>query len=675
MNQKVLNKKTYVHNRIGTLLNVLNNCDLKWIVLGLFMFETLLWTYLAGFLKHGETYMDEWHYVLQAYGIAKGKGLSTIYGLPFPSYRWLYSLVITPACMISDMRLRFYCIAFINSISMNMALFPIYFIAKSLIKKRENIIISMIICAAMPYLNLTISMTADILFFGLASWALYFNFMILRWRILTVKQRISFLVLWTVDFILMLLTKSAGAIFLGLMVLTIVFLVGDRLKDSKTKQINVEKDDWLAGKNHTQIIIKKTICLLIVFFAMAFLGRIVPRLLVKTDSLSKIQSTFLSVIGNITEKNFFKISIFYIFDVVLAFGIIPSLIPVMQFKKVDEFQKRWTIHVAALLLMTLIPSISMTYSTYLDGGPISRTFFRYMMFTFPQFVLLFIASYEQIEEFGFRGKNTKIITLISIIVVVSAFFWYRGAELGALTDHALLYWAMLFGRGRKWRTLVSIILSIYVLLSAKVLIRWPNKYLYFFMIVWLSVQFYDNSACYRRYRGAYETTSEDDILVLREFVKSHPEDEFLLIDNYKYGVPKYYGDQPMRRGDIYLDYENVKHTSIFLLNSLFSGFVYEDINLTETGIQTYEGTYEPSKIDYLLISSSVKADPQEGYSKLEVGNDTWYKVYKVENPEELIFIPNFSCIRYGDFKYEVNENLFFSEYDDRRTCLCNVWTL
>ncbi len=611
---------------------IFNRIKMNWFVILVFVISVFIRTMLAGFLKHAATYLDEWMYLGQTRGMINGSGISSIYGLPYPAYRWLYSLILVPACMINNIKIRFYAIAFTNSLVMNLSIFPIYLTAKRILKKNSHTILLVIITAAMPYLNMTISMMADVLFYCLASYILYFNFRILEWRKLSKRQRIYYPLLWVIFIIFGFLTKYTAVLFLVTMGLTILMLCID---------YGIKKRKMLL------FLVVASVCFMIIGYP-----------LITENGILKIYHTLYVYAMGWQDHLLWKISGHYFFHLMLAFGIFPYLITIFSWKRYSQIERCYFSILTALLLMVVSVTVSTVYNFYWSGMPENWALLRYFMFLAPPFVIIFISACEKMSESGL-SKNIWITNaVIAFLIAIAAAFLYQGPAEGSVTDHGLLFWTL----GLKYAHYLTVFAILaFVIISLIILKQKPKIYLYYFVSIWLGLQLYNNVVSYGLYKATYETPETDDILVVSEFIRIHPEDTFLIIDNFSI-EPRYEGDQPMRRADTYLDFPNVKRTSFELLNRYFREENTDEMDLRSVQIPSYYADYELSDVDYVLISSSCAALPGDDYEDIKIGNSYWYEVYENKDPLVLKLIPSMSYSIPGTYTFSVDEPYLHSNY-------------
>ena len=640
--------------------------DLKKIAFFLFLSSVIVRTMVGGYLKAAGTYTDEWIYLQSAYDIAKGYGANSRYGLPYLGSRWLYSVLIAPACLLSDIRLRFYAIAFINSVTMSAAILPVYKMARLLLKKQTHIVISMVLFVLMPFMNLCSTFMADVLFFLLATSIICTQMYLIRWRKLTRTQRVLCLIFWPVLVSLAMLTKRAGFIFLIQGPLFLVWIPCSYLRNDN---ILKESDKASEKKNHLRHYssgIKKLFTILIVCISIFALA-IIWRQLMQTSSLRRLYDLLILSIKNYTEK-FLKsvltkayrtICLSYFFSIFLGLGFFPILINIFAWKWQDRYERMESILNGTFWGLFILSAVNVSYDTYLlQGYTLQRVFFRYFFFYFMPCMLFFMNSLEKMEENKHYKRYFAPLFACMVLFITGVIFFYKGAEINAPTDQALLYWTKFFVGN--YRIIAVILLALYALIGFILLVYSQKAFLLFFLIIWFITQGYNNYMSNALLRQGYTVEADDSIHELRTYILNHPDEHFLVVDHR---VGPVGGIETVRRGDTYLDTKNVMHTSFEKLCSCFT-YTANSLNLTVSGIPSYDAVYPPTTIDYILLTNEWCAEPAEGYEPLDIGGGQWYRVYKLTDPTKMPYIPSFYLPPVGTFVFHAREPLFHSSYEN-----------
>lgn len=645
-------------------LKRLGEGDLKKVTFFLFLISVVIRTIVGGYLKAAGTYTDEWIYLQSAYDIAKGYGINSRYGLPYLGSRWLYSVLIAPACMFSDIRLRFYAIAFLNSAIMSAAILPIYKMACLQLKKPTHIVISMVLFVLMPFMNLCSTFMADVLFFLLATSIICTQMYLIRWRKLTRTQRILCLILWPVLVSLAMLTKRAGFIFLIQGPVLLIWIPFSYLRNGK---ILKETDKATKKNTHLRRYFSggKTFLIILIVCIFIFVMGIFWKQLMQTDSILRLYDILILTIKTYTDK-FLKsvltkayrtICFSYFFCIFLGLGFFPLLINVFAWKWQDRYERMESILNVTSWGVFILSAVNVSYDTYLlQGYTLQRVFFRYFFFYFMPCMLVFLKSLEKMEENKHYRRFFVLLFMPMVLFLTGVIFFCKGAEINAPTDQALLYWTKFFAGN--YRIIAMILLALYLLIGFILFVFSQKAFLLFFIMVWIIAQGYNNYMSDALLRRGYSVETDDSIHELRDFILKHPDKHFLVVDHK---VTSIGGIETLRRGDTYLDTENVMHTCFEKLYYCFADTA-DTVDLTTTGVPSYSAVYPPTTIDYIFLTNEWCAEPAEGYERLDIGGGQWYRVYKLTDPTKMPYIPSFYVPPVGTFIFHAREPVFHSSY-------------
>ncbi len=646
--------------------NRIEEQNLNKVVFVLFLSSVLIRTLVGGYLKAAGTYNDEWVYLQSAYDIAKGYGINSRYGLPYPGERWLYSVLIAPACLTSNIRLRFYIIAFVNSVTMSAAIFPIYKMARLLLKEPMHIVLSMALFVSMPFMNLCSTFMVDVLFFFLATSIFCTQSYLIRWQQLGNMQRALYTLLWICLISLAILTKRAGALFLLQGPVLMLWILCSYMGKGKGREETKESSEKLILFGHHFSCIKVIITVLIVSISLFALS-ILLKQLIQTNSLIRLGSVlFLSIevytkrfLKSIFIKEYRTICLFYFLDIFLGLGLFPILITIFTWKWHNRYERIESILNGAFWGVFILSAVNVSYTTYhWDGYTLQRVFFRYFFFYFIPCILYFLNSLEKLEEKKQCRWFFVLIFVSIVLIIIGTIYFYKGAEINAPTDQALLYWTKFFSGNQ--RIIAVILLIIYALIGFFLLVRNRTAFLFFYVFVWIIAQGYNNYMSNALFRQGYYVEADDSIHELRDFILKHPNEHFLVVDHM---VTSIGGIETLRRGDTYLDTKNVLHTSYEKLYSCFTE-TPNTIDLLTSGIPSYDAIYPPTTIDYILLTNEWCAEPAEGYELLDIGGGQWYRVYKLKDPTKMPYIPSFYMPPVGTFVFHAQEPLFHSSYEN-----------
>ena len=639
---------------------------LKKVVLVLFLSSVLGRTLVGCYLKAAGTYNDEWIYLQSAYEIVKGYGANSRYGLPCPVERWLYSILIAPACLISNMRLRFYAIAFFNSVIMSAAILPIYKMACLLLKKPLHIVISMVLFVTMPFMNLCSTFMADVVFFVLATSIICTQSYLIRWRQLANRQRVLSLVLWPFLVGLAMLTKKAGFLFLLQGPILLMWIFFSYLKKGDRAE---ETDRFYLNNNHHKqpFRLSKGLIMILVVCISLFMLSILLNQLFQTESMIRLRDVIIVTTRTYIErflqyamtKEYRIIWFYYCFDILLGLGIFPLLLNLSTWRWQNRYERMERILNGTFWVVFILSAADVSYRTYLlQSYTLQRVFFRYFFFYFMPCILFFLNSLEKMEREKPCRKVLIFLFVSMMLIIIGTLFFYKGAEINAPTDQALLYWTKFFAGN--YRIIAVVLLALYTLIGFVLLVYNRTAFLLFFVIVWSIAQGYNNYVSDALLRRGYTVRTDDSIHELRECILKHPNEHFLVVDRRVWGIG---GCETNRRGDTYLDTKNVLHTCVDRVHCCIADTV-NTVDLTTTGIKSYYESYPPTTIDYILLTNEWYAEPAEGYEPLDIGEGQWYRVYKLTDPTKMPYIPSFYRPPVGTFVFHAREPFFHSSYED-----------
>lgn len=150
--------------------------------------------YFAYFNKIILIYPDELRYLHLAQNFAELKGLE-IYNLPTNFQKILYPLFLSPAFFFENIASQQFCIALIHSFLVASSIFPVFLIAKTLLKSNTNILIICSISIFMVDLAYSMTFMSEILFLPLSLWLFYgFSKLIIKEREREREQKVYQLV-------------------------------------------------------------------------------------------------------------------------------------------------------------------------------------------------------------------------------------------------------------------------------------------------------------------------------------------------------------------------------------------------------------------------------------------------------------------------------------------------
>lgn len=594
----------------------IERADMRYVVIALFLGSVVVRTLLNGFMKHASTYDDEWIYLQSAYDVAHGYGFGTIYGLPYGApaiKRVLYIALIAPACLATNMQVRFILIALINSTLLSLGIFPIHYLSQHLIRRKDLQLLVLLIYVLMPFHNLGIAFMSDIALFPLATTIMCISLSLVRWQDLSLKGRVVHVALLAICLPLAFITKPAGAIFIapvGISLVAGLFLYfRNAASNSARPQLRTTGIILLFAS-------LLVILLLFVFFRQGE-HSLLDIVLMKTLRMLRPET--------LKDASFPLTFAYQTLTALLALEIFPFIVPPIARRTFNAAER---IQITVLLLTILLFVFVVASYMHIPGKSFdptsddSRVLFRYYSFLFMPVMVFFVATCERLatQALGKVARYTLIIVVLFMGVTIG--LWYRGNLIGSVTDGEFLYFWQSFAEDTHAVVLVVTLVSLALLTF--LLICKPRLFTISFFALWFALQIFNNVCSYTDYHDSYALAADDSIQDLRQFVLEHNNDTFLLLE-YKHPNPSV-RSVPMRYGDTYLDTSNVERVSVSSREQL-----YEEnegsLDLTQTPV----GPHALTHVDYLIISNELDAIPVDGAQLISLGNNNWYTLYKLDN--------------------------------------------
>ena len=193
-----------------------------WIVVGLFLSETVFRFLCSNFPIGVRTYKDELNYFQIAKSIWNSHSLS-VYGIGTKFQKILYPLLISPAFAIGNSYVRMKVINLLNSAIMSSSVFPGFLFAKKISNNNKRVIaLSLLIWSFLPDLCFSSTFMAEILYLPLGLWEIYFLTNLLLEE--NKKKQLIFSFLMGAFSFLLYIAKEDGLIFMAAYVVVCVYL-------------------------------------------------------------------------------------------------------------------------------------------------------------------------------------------------------------------------------------------------------------------------------------------------------------------------------------------------------------------------------------------------------------------------------------------------------------------
>lgn len=595
---------------VAKIRNIINNTPERTLVIFAMLVSVVFWSSISGYLKIQRYYADEWIYLQTAYAIKNGHGFN-IYGfkgLGVVYERYVYSLVIAPACFIENMEIRFKVIAIINALSLSSAAIPVYLLSKEMLEERKKRLIAVIIALTMPYMNYCACFMAENILIPIELWLIYLNYNLIQFKNYIFKENVKRFVGIVFLLVLSWYTKDVGRVFLYMEGMTIILALING---------NIE----FIRKNPFRCI-GIMVCLglatiILMLYVISYSGNI--GFLIETKSLLVKYTANLSLMNPIYLDCFLHEFISFI----LALCVIPIFYFVFNIKYLNINDKLFSIWLWALTIVLMAGVARVSFGRYHSSWGefyegFSQVHFRYIGCVFLPMLILFFRTTELKKKD--ENKELKLLFVLLLLFWANVVFFYKGAQLEHAPSYTTLYWVRNHGNVHLSKMYFSLIIAVIIFLFIYIYANCYKKIFILFIIIWTPIQMYNNVESHKSFTNENKL-EEYSILGLREFVLNHENDCFLLID-----MDDIKGEAPcLWRGDAYLDTKNIIRYGPTLL---FRAEFPCDLNKFYNE-QAPEVDY--SHVKYIIIKSELVPADEQSASKINSVDSHWYTIYELHD--------------------------------------------
>ncbi|MBE5910033.1 MAG: hypothetical protein E7276_02610 [Pseudobutyrivibrio sp.] len=570
------------------------------------------WSSISGYLKIQRYHTDEWVYLQKAYSIKNGFGINSIYGiegLGAEIERYIYSILIAPACLIKNISLRFRAIALINAISLSSSAIPVYLLSKEMLLGKKKRLLSVIIALTMPYMNYCASFMSEVVFIPIGLWIIYLNYMLIQFKNFTFKKNIQRSVILVFFIVLAWYTKNTGRVFIYIEILVgILAFIYNRIREIKEKLFR-----------YMFIMM----CIIVIISAIVFV------ILTYIGTNSFIQTTRVFLLKYLFTTNsmsplYADATLYVVISFILAFCIIPIVYCLTSFKSFNLLEKLFLIWLIFLTIMLLQGVIRLSYIRYYNSyngynEGFSQIWFRYISILYMPILIIFFKAADLRKESSL--KETIVLSLFMVIFWMTVLIFYKGAQAENAATYSMLYWVRYYGNDvdiHIIKILFSLIIACIIGGLIYVFANCPYRITKLFLLFWIPIQIFNNIESHKTIVSENSLT-DTSIVELREYVLNHKNETFLLIDIDNGNN----NSQSMWRGDAYLDTKNIiryyptKHYSADYpcdLNSFYSEYA-PDMDIT--------------KVKYVILCSELTPQDLSVLTEKNIGNGQWYNLYEL----------------------------------------------
>ena len=393
----------------------LNNRLLIIVTISVFILSTLIRIYFSAFNKSIFVYPDELRYLDIARSLFTD-GSIMIRNVLVDFQKILYPLAIAPTNMIADVSNQIVVINILNCLYMSSSVFPVYLIAKRIMKKNWAVILSIIFVVALPDMIYSITIMSENIYYPLVLWTMYFV-----WRAMDadkIKSGIIFAILGGTFSYLLYLTKEIALSFL------LAYAVIILLDTITRKKLNNQK-------------LIPFICFCAVF-GVLFIAFKVTVFAGMGNSYDQMDIKALS-----TPYSWFYLVYSFVYtslSVLIAFFYFPIVLPYFRFRELSEGEKTLYKYIIITLIIAIF-TISYTISIREDLGRIApRIHLRYLgPLSVPFFVLFLkiISDDSQQNVLGAKEYLNKIFIVTSVLII-TILLMFKGVGLGSCVDQTFL---------------------------------------------------------------------------------------------------------------------------------------------------------------------------------------------------------------------------------------------
>lgn len=365
----------------------------------LFVLGTAVRFYLSWFQSHIFLFTDEIILLEASKCIASGCQIA-VRNIPYHFMHILYPLAIAPANLIPDAQLSFSCLKLINSVIMNSAVFPAYFLARRIIPERAFLMAAFSLM--LPDLAFVSSVFAEVLLYPVCMW-----FFFCLWMYLEEGRSGKWLACLAIAGIAAFFVKAvAAALLLGAAIFVVVCMFFDGGAGSRKRAVAV-----------SAIGVGALVILLV--------------LLNRTSAAYLVNFSYLLDTGRIWAM--LRYFLYFMAFASLACGIYFIAFPAASFKNMPKRLQEFFVAVC-LCFVSAIGAVIFIVSMYEDYPASAMTpHIRYLFHFIMPFCMIFFA----VPESGL-SKAAKIASIVFCVFMQWGIVRFPEGNYTAFMDIAYL---------------------------------------------------------------------------------------------------------------------------------------------------------------------------------------------------------------------------------------------
>jgi len=361
--------------------------NIKWIIIFLYALSVAIRYWFSRYPKIALILPDEVRYLSIAQSLLHGKGIE-IYNLPNNFQKILYSVLIMPAFLISDKILRLRIIALINCVAVCAGIFPTYLLSRKYLKSQNWILFVCFLYCISSDLTYSMTFMSENLFLPMGLMAVYLTsclmdgFEELMNTAADHSRRIRFsrhCFETGIFYYALYSCKEVAAVFpIALAVLVAVSVAKHWRRDGSSSSYARQA---------------------LLYFSALAAGFFIPFLIMKVTLFAGMGNSYhqqdMSVLGN--SFNYFYLYygfIYYLLMVLLAYGILPIMISVLQRGAMKKNDRHFLYYLLLLLILSAaVVSFTITAREN-QGDTIPRIHLRYTCYLFIPMVIMMLNAME-----------------------------------------------------------------------------------------------------------------------------------------------------------------------------------------------------------------------------------------------------------------------------------------
>lgn len=624
--------RTFVNSRPVAWARKVN--PVLWLLLAYLIFIAVV-TFVNGYTKHIEIYMDEWVYYGLANSLGKGMGFPAIYGVPYAEHaRYVYSILLAPAFLVSSRVVQFYLIALINAAVIGCGAFPVYLLAKSVLGHKHYALLFGILYLIQPDMDFTASFMSEIAMLPAALWLLLFFYLFLLDDTKPFRKRVRYVIPFLIFSVLLYFTKTSGLV---LVLICCLFIVVTGL---------IRIVSWIAGRgrNGEKAPAGKK---------MRILGLIIGILVLVGLCFLLYRYGIMGMIGRYVSAWFDRFSgelLFFLkcylytwITELLAVGVFPLVFPLLYYRMLSKRARRLYLF---LLILLFLANFVLTMTSI--GAHTEETMqmmfmleHRYILYIWIPIFLVFAAVLRE----AIRIK--WIPAVLTLLLVCAGCFLMKIALVGSGIEAQLLCWMV-----DRRNFVVAGITGVFICAGFALFRLHKRAFLIFFFAVMLLSWGYSHVTTRDRLKSCYEF-SYSNIKETDAFVQAHKDKTFLLvmIPSATYAV--FYNS---RIEDTFLVYPNTYAVSGY---EITEGIDLAAPDAMVPGLLP-DSLYDLDSVDYIILSSDVKIEDPS--CKIVVDNP-YFSIYEPSDKTKIPPMKRRPWSEHGPFIFRPGNNYgFHSDY-------------